>query len=57
MEHQGWPSSSTLQEDPPMQKVLSLIHEVASRGLTVGKAVIQVGKATVEIVVRVFLTK
>lgn len=40
-----------------MQKVLSLIYEVASHGLTVGKAVIQVGKATVEIVVKVFFTK
>ncbi len=36
-----------------MQKLVSLLREAACGGLTIGRTIIHVGKATVEIVIRV----
>lgn len=36
-----------------MQNLITLFHEAVRGGLTIGRTVIHIGKATVEIVVRV----
>jgi hypothetical protein len=40
-----------------MQNLIALVHEAARGGITVGRAVIKVGRASVQIVVKVFFTR
>lgn len=40
-----------------MQNLLAMLSEATRRGLLVGRAVVKVGRATVEIVVRVFIRR
>lgn len=39
-----------------MQNLLALFHEVTHRGLTVGRAVIKIGRTTIEVVVKVIFS-
>ncbi len=40
-----------------MQNLLALLRDAATGGITLGRAVIRVGRSTIEIVVKVFVRK